>query len=294
MASEKTKAFFSFIFSKLFLKQLGIAIGIVVVISIVALLSLSHYTHHGESVKVPNLKNKNITSAIPLLESLELNYEIIDSVYLADKPAGTVVEQTPSPNEKIKKFRKVYLTINSYSKPLVTLPDVRDLSYRNAKATLEALGVLVVKIEYVPSEYKDLVKDVKKGRLVLVPGARVTQGSRLTLVVGSTQVEGVEVSCPSFRGLRYDAAIQIANADSLNIRSVQFDAPPKNKADSSLFIVYKQEPIKGSPILIGSSINIWLSKDKTLLESPEEEFKILNEDSIKRTQNKKDIENFFE
>lgn len=293
MASEKTKDFLSFIFSKLFLKQLGIAIGIITFLSVVALLSLSFYTHHGESVKVPNLKNKNIKTAIPLLESLSLRYEIIDSVYFANKPAGTIIEQTPSPNEKIKKLRKVYLTINSYSKPLVTLPDVRDLSYRNAKATLEALGVLVVKIEYVPSEYKDLVKDVKKGRQVLAPGARVTQGSRLTLVVGSTQVEGAEIPCPSFRGLKYDAAIRIANADSLNIRSVQFDTAPKNKADSALFVVFKQDPIKGAPIPIGASVNIWLTKDKTLLATPEEEFIELNEDSIKRTQNKKDIETFF-
>lgn len=293
MSSEKTKAFLSFIFSKLFLKQLGIAIGVIVVLSVASLLSLSYYTHHGESVNVPNLKNKNIKTVIPLLESLSLSYEIIDSVYLADKPAGTIIEQTPSPNEKIKKFRKIYLTINSYSKPIVTLPDVRDLSYRNAKATLEALGVIVVKIEYVPSEYKDLVKDVKKGRQVLAPGARVTQGSRLTLVVGSTQVEGVEIPCPSFRGLKYEAAIRIANADSLNIRSVQFDTPPKNKVDSALFVVYKQEPIKGSPLLVGSSVNIWLTKDKSLLDTPEEEFIQLNEDSIKRIQNKKDIETFF-
>jgi len=293
MDSNKLSSFFSFIFSKLFLKQLGIALGIVVVLSLVAFLSLRFYTHHGESVEVPLLKNKNIKEVAALLEDMDLEYEIVDSVYLSDKPAGTIIEQIPAPKEKIKKYRKIYLTINSYSKPLVTLPDVRDLSYRNAKATLEAMGLKVASVEYVPSEYKDLVKDVKRYGRTLSPGSRIPRDSRVTLVVGSIQPIGEEKPTPSFRGLKYETAIQTANADSVNIRSVQFDEEPKNKADSSLFVVYKQDPLKGTPIKIGGSINIWLTKDKTLLSTPEEEFIKLDEDSIKKSQNKKDIEKFF-
>ena len=293
MDSNKLSSFFSFIFSKLFLKQLGIALGIVVVLSLVAFLSLRFYTHHGESVEVPLLKNKNIKEVAALLEDMDLEYEIVDSVYLSDKPAGTIIEQIPAPKEKIKKYRKIYLTINSYSKPLVTLPDVRDLSYRNAKATLEAMGLKVASVEYVPSEYKDLVKDVKRYGRTLSPGSRIPRDSRVTLVVGSIQPVGEVKPTPSFRGLKYETAIQTANTDSVNIRSVQFDEEPKNKADSALFVVYKQDPLKGTPIKIGGSINIWLTKDKTLLSTPEEEFIKLDEDSVKKSQNKKDIEKFF-
>jgi beta-lactam-binding protein with PASTA domain len=293
MDSGKIRSFLSFVFSKLFLKNVFLAIGIFILISILFFFSLRFYTNHGESVEVPNLKEKKLEDAVKILNDLDLEYEVVDSTYLPGKPAGVVLEQIPAPTEKIKRYRKVFLTINSYSKPLITLPDVRDLSYRNAKATLESVGLQVVKVEYVPSEYKDLVKDVKKGRFVLAPGARVQEGSQLTLVVGGSQGETEEIDCPSFHSLTYEKAIQQANSDSLNISSAEFDIQPKNRADSSLFFVYKQFPLKGSPIAIGGSVKIFLTKDKSLLSEPEEEFKELNEDSVKKVQNKKDIEKFF-
>ena len=293
MDKSNSGSFLGFVFSKLFLKQLAIAGAIVFSLSLIAFFSLRFYTKHGEFVEVPNLKNQPLEQSIEQLEAIDLTYEIIDSVYFADKPSGTVIEQTPAPQEKIKKQRKIFLIINSYSKPLVVIPDVRDLSYRNAKATLESMGFMVVKIEYVRSEFKDLVKDVKKGRQILSPGDRISQGSRLTLVVGGNQAQGAEIPCPSFRGLSYESALRKANLDSLNIRSAEFDIPAKNKADSALFVVYKQSPLTKSPISTGSSVKIWLTKNKELLATPEEEFLQLNQDSIKKSQNKKDIETFF-
>lgn len=294
MVSKEKGPLLSFILSKSFLKQIGIALGIIVLLSIIAFLSLNIYTNHGEFVEVPSLKNKNINEAIPILEYMELNYEIIDSVYMSDKPAGTIVEQIPSVKEKIKKHRKIYLTINSYSKPLVTLPDVRDLSYRNARATIEAIGLKIARVEYVPWEYKDLVKDVKKGGVVLEPGARIPRESSVILVVGRGQSGGNDdISCPSFRGLSYREAIQIASRDSLYIRSAIFMEEPKNKADSALFIVYKQRPIKGSPTYFGGSINIWLTKDKKILSSTEEEYFKEKEDSIKQSNKDPEADKWF-
>jgi eukaryotic-like serine/threonine-protein kinase len=294
MDSKKINELLKFIFSKQFLKHLGIAIGIIVFLSMIALLSLRFYTHHGESIEVPNLKGMKLDKAMEVLNDMDLTYEVVDSVYMPQLPPGTIVEQTPAANEKIKRYRDVYLIINSYSKPMISLPDVRDLSYRNAKATLEAQGLKVIGVEYVPSEYKDLVQDVKCGGKILAPGARIRRETGVILVVGGNVGVGKEIPAPSFRGLKYDAAVKQANSDSLNIRSAQFDVAPKSKADSALFFVYKQDPIKGTPIKIGSSINIWLTKDKSLLSTPEEEY-ATKQDSVKKpqTQNKKDIEEFF-
>ncbi len=293
MAQKNKSTFFSFIFSKLFLKNLGIALGIILLSALIAFFSLNRYTQHGESIEVPNLRNKNINEAITILKYTELNYEIIDSVYLSGKPAGAIIEQIPAPKEKIKKYRKIYLTINSYSKPLVTLPDVRDLSYRNARATIEAIGLKIAAVQYVPWEYKDLVKNIKQNGVILEPGARIPRESLVVLVVGRGQSGGEGISCPSLRGLSLTEATHIANRDSLYIRSTVFTDEPINAADSALFIVYKQRPIKGSPIFFGASINIWLTKDKSMLSSTEEEFIRQKEDSIKNTQEHSDIEDFF-
>ncbi len=293
MSEKESNSFARFILSKVFLKQLAIALGLFLVIAIIAFFSLNNYTDHGESVVVPELKNKNIQEAIPILEYMDLHYEIIDSVYMANKPSGTIIEQIPAPHEKIKKHRKIYLTINSYAKPLVSLPDVRDLSYRNARATIEALGLRVRNVEYVPSEYKDLVKEVKMAGVVLAPGKRLPLASAITLVVGGSQSESKEIDCPSYRGLTYEQALLQLTLDSLSIRTVQFDQVPKNKTDSSTYFVYKQSPVKGYPVYTGTAISLWLTKDKSLFSSTEEVYIQEKKDTLKKTQAKKDIERFF-
>lgn len=296
MDSKKVNELLKFIFSKQFLlKHLVIAIGIVVLLSTIALFSLRFYTHHNESIEVPDLKGLKLDRATEILNDMDLSYEVVDSVYMPQLPPGTIVEQTPVAKEKIKRYRSIYLVINSYSRPLISLPDVRDLSYRNAKATLESMGLKVVGVEYVPSEYKDLVKDVKCGGHILPPGSKIRKETGVILIVGGNVASTQEIPAPSFRGLKYDAAVQMANQDSLNIRFAQFDATPKSKADSALFFVYKQDPIKGTPIKIGSTITIFLSKDKSLLSQPEEEYSA-KQDSVKKPQGQKkekDIEEFF-
>lgn len=289
MDANKFSGFLGFLFSKKFLKHFGIAIGSIILLSMIVFLVLRFYTHHGESVEVPKLVGMKLTQAEQYLDDQEMNYEVIDSVYLPQMAPGTIVEQNPLPKEKIKQYRKIYLVINSYSKPSVSMPDVRDLSLRNAKATLEAMGFVVAGVEYVPSEYKNLVRDVRFGGRIVSPGMRLLRGSRVTLLVGGDTGE-TEITVPSLRGLKYEAAVLRAGKDSLNIRSVMFDVAPKNKQDSAQYFVYRQSPITGTPVKVGSSINIFLTKDKTLLTSPEEIFS--DTDSIQRPRNSKDIEDF--
>lgn len=89
-------------------KQILLAIVIVVVLSWVALLILDQYTHHGESVKVPDLQGLYEEEARNLLEPYELYPMVIDSVYVKDKPLGTVVEQIPAANSSVKKNRSIF------------------------------------------------------------------------------------------------------------------------------------------------------------------------------------------
>lgn len=289
MDTKKMGQFLSFLFSKQFLKHAAIALALVFAIAISSFVVLHFYTHHGESVQVPNLKGLKLEKAIELLEASDLAYEVIDSVYLPQLKAGTIVEQTPLGKEKVKQYRQVYLVINSYAKPFVSLPDVRDLSSRNAKATLEALGLKVAGMQYVPSEYKDLVKDVKFGGRILLPGARIQRESSVILLVGG-DVSDSEITMPSLRGLKLEAVNASLRKDSLSLGSVQFDVVPRNKVDSAQFFVYKQEPITGSSVNLGRAINIWLTKNKALLEEPEAIFE--NTDSVTRPRNSRDIEDF--
>jgi beta-lactam-binding protein with PASTA domain len=74
----------------------------------------------------------------------------------------------------------------------------------------------------------------------------------------------------SLRGLTLEQAIAKAHSFSLDIGATLYDVPPKSESEKALYFVYRQEPIAGSKVSLGQSINLFLTKDKTLLDTPEE------------------------
>ena len=164
--------------------------NIVAIIVVIALLltvlfsSLNVYTKHGESVEVPDVKGVTEADAVPLLKSKGLRYEIVDEVFIKSKTPGVICEQIPLPGAIVKPNRIIYLTINSFSTKQIELPDVRNISLRQAEDMLINKG-FEVSVELVDSEFKDLVLRIKKGNTVVYPGAKFIDGTRLTLEVGA-------------------------------------------------------------------------------------------------------------
>ena len=78
----------------------------------------------------------------------------------------------------------MYLVINSREVRKVALPAVNDFSSRQANSMLTASGLQVESIEYVPSEYRDLVIDVKYQGESVTPGTPIPEGDSVILVVG--------------------------------------------------------------------------------------------------------------
>ena len=167
-----------------------IFIGLVAEILIVAVLySLDIYTRHGESIRVPEVQHLQVDEAKELLTHYGLRCEVIDSVYVDDVARGAVVEQTPKKGSSVKENRIVFLTINSNLPRKVSIPDVRDMSYRQALALLEGVGFPQPEVEYVASEYKDLVLDVVYNGVSVERGLKLPISTRLKLFVGSGVAE---------------------------------------------------------------------------------------------------------
>ena len=160
-----------------------------VVVSIALLIVLwfwmKEYSHHGESVEVPQVKGLLLADAEYELEKQGLMVVVSDSSYNRNQPAGTVLEMTPVAGSKVKTGRNIYLTINTRNVPTLPIPDIADnYSLREAEARLRSLGFKLGPIEYAPGD-KDWVLAVKcKGRNV-VAGERVEIDCPITLVVGN-------------------------------------------------------------------------------------------------------------
>ncbi len=245
------------------LRQIIYAILALVAISWITLFFIDIYTHHGESEVVPDLKGLYLPEAEQMLANHDLYPVIIDSVFDKSKKLGTVIEQNPSPNSTMKKNRPVYIIINAKQVRQIPLPDVTDLSYRQADALIRANGLVVGNIEYFPSEYKDLVVDVKFRGMSVIPGTKLPEGSAITLVVGSGIGSG-ETLVPTLKGYDLETARTAILADSLITGAIDFDIQPAGDIDA--YVVYRQRPAAGKRVPIGTRIDIWLSKDRSLLD----------------------------
>lgn len=109
---------------------------------------------------------------------------VSDSSYVKNKPAGSILDVTPSVGQKVKEGRIIYLTINTLNIPLRPVPDVADnSSMRQAQAKILAAGFKLSENEMIPGE-KDWVYGVKYMGRQLEMGDKVPVGATLTLLVG--------------------------------------------------------------------------------------------------------------
>ena len=166
------KKFWKESFAGFVLKRILLAITIFVALAWITLLIVDQYTRHGEFEVVPDLRGMYVEEAQLLLSNQDLYPQVIDSVYVRNKKLGTIIEQTPVPNSTVKKNRPIYIIINSRQVRKIPVPDVTDVSFRQADAMLKAIGLNVSGVDYKPSEYKDLVIDIKYRGRSIEPGMR--------------------------------------------------------------------------------------------------------------------------
>ena len=131
--------------------NLVIAIVIVLVGFVSLLLWLRHYTNHGVEISVPDITGLYVEEAQITLGAEGLQLAIIDSTYSQKTPLGTLLEQNPKAGSKVKQGRTVYAIQNARFRRPVIMPELRDLSLRQAKSTLKALRLELGEIIYEPS-----------------------------------------------------------------------------------------------------------------------------------------------
>ncbi|MBQ4413165.1 MAG: PASTA domain-containing protein [Prevotella sp.] len=183
----KTKEFFGKFCSKFLIWNL-IAMALVVILLVVGVnYGLDWYTHHGESIRVPNIEGMRIAKAREMMEECGLEIVVTDSGYNKRLSADCVLTQNPGAGLTVKSGHTIYVTINSSNSPSVAIPDVVDnSSYREAEAKLISLGFKVLPPQYVTGE-KDWVYGVSCNGRKVSTGERISIEQPLTLLVGSGQ-----------------------------------------------------------------------------------------------------------
>lgn len=136
-------------------------------------------------IKVPALKDFDISRAIMMLKTEGLEYEIIERS--DDRvAANTVIETVPAADSNVNVGTKITVYVSTGS-PIVyvDLPNVVNLSLEDAKKLIERNGLVVGNIEYVESDInkKDIV--VEQDPVYSDSNAQIGKGTTVNLKVGS-------------------------------------------------------------------------------------------------------------
>jgi beta-lactam-binding protein with PASTA domain len=204
---------------------------------------------------VPNLKGMNMEKMEEAIDANDLEYEIADCTYTADKPPLTILSQYPLPNALVKSGRKIYITINSETPPTIKLPTLVGLSVRSAEQQLYIAGLRKGIVHEVNDPRVKEVIEVQAFGRKIEAGASIPKGTLVDLFIGNGTSD-VEMELPDFVGKPMDE-VNIALAGvGLKVGKVTYEANDTFPAGT----VFKQScaTCEGTSVKPGDLIDLWV------------------------------------
>ena len=265
--------FLRFLGTKLFLRHLGLAAAIALVLLLGTLLWLKIYTHHGQTITVPDLTGLTEEEVADVSSSRRLRYEVIDSVFSNELPRGTVIKQNPAASSSVKKNRKIFLTMNAVNQEMVSMPQLVGLSFRQARLAMQNAGLVQGSIEYRPDYAKNNVLQQKHNDSVIKEGTKITKGSVIDLVLGMG-LSSSTTRIPDLVGKGLEEATEVIARYYLNLGAVSYDESFQEAEDSSGAFIWRQYPEydEFQRLNMGMEMDVWLSLDSALLPMPDSTF----------------------
>ena len=217
-------------------------------------VSLKKYTRHYEIIQVPSLLGLSLSSVEDTLKKINLEFVVLDSAaYNPNYNRGAILSHTPKEGSNVKPERKIYLTINPLTIQYIPLPDLKDKSLRQAMSLLESNAFRVGNLYYVDYFAKDVIRFVKATGNIINKGDSLPKFTIIDMYLGNGQMKTIEV--PDIIGLEFQNIKSKLNNYSLNLGEYYFN---QIIDDTAAAIIYKQHPIYGEKVPLGSYVSIWL------------------------------------
>ncbi|MBQ4440510.1 MAG: PASTA domain-containing protein [Bacteroidales bacterium] len=155
-----------------------------VVFLIAIMLLMRAFTRHGKEFEMPSFEGQQAQELTQRGRDEGFVFVVNDHLYENGKQPGTVLKQDPAPGEKVKRGRKVYLTVAAAEPPTIKMPELHDISLRQAQIILEAQGLVLDRVIEKPSPYENVVLDVLYRGHSIASGTQIKMGEKISLVVG--------------------------------------------------------------------------------------------------------------
>lgn len=263
--------FFYFLGRKKFYLHFLIAIVLAIVLLWVVLMSLDLFTRHGDVYIVPDFSGKTVPHLLADNYDEFFDLQVIDSIYDKRNEKGTVIIQNPLPGAKVKQGRNVYLTIVAETPENVMMPNLKNLSLRQAMVTLEANDLPVGRLEYVDYFARNAIVDQLLNEEPIETGTEIAKGTPINLLVGKGNIEA-KVPLPLLIAMTPAQAKRALHFSSLNLGREYFldDNDPEHAR------VYKTKPkaLTKDMFSLGQKVDVWYRSDEQFdFESYLEQFK---------------------
>jgi eukaryotic-like serine/threonine-protein kinase len=225
-------------------------LGLLIFIILLDQLFLPWYVSSPET-EVPKVVGLKEADAVFLLEGSDLEPVVGDTTYDAKYPKGTVVLQKPPAGHKVKEGRRVYLFISG-GDPVVKVPLLKGRSLRDAKLSLERLGLRLGYIDEVPSQNpKDMIFDQQYAE-----GTTLKQGESVGVSISLGESSQGAVVVPDLIGKSLSEAERILSESSLKVGKINYQRSFSLLPNTIL----DQYPSKGSRLNNGDAVDLFVTR----------------------------------
>ena len=207
--------------------------------------------------------------------SKDFHFILIDSVYPKGQQPGSIYQQDPLPGSKIKKGRNVYAIIVAVNPEKTIMPNLKNLSLREAIGRLESSGLDVERLDYQNYSYKNNIIDQYYNGEPIMEGTELVKGSKIVLKVGIGQ-DKEKVKVPNLIGKPASETKRLLNLAGMNIGKEVYE-----DNDSLQYMCVRRMspgPSSGS-VNAGTTIDVWYHSNRTM-NFKEEMQLLLHEDSL--------------
>lgn len=229
---------------------------------------LRAYTHHGEKLNLPDFVDKSLSQAIQEAEKKSFRIVVADSVFLVGREGGIIIDQNPEKNSKVKRSRKIYVTVTKYTPDKIKVSQIPELygkDFERKKKELEEsfeISSEILGYEYDRGAPDQILKVLYNNEEIITSEFRkdefeIDKGGTLHFVL-SKNIGGAIIMPDLICRTYSEAAFYVENLN-LVIGEVTKDGLLEDEEGA---YIYDQIPYPGDNVLTGDTIQLFLSSTK--------------------------------
>lgn len=210
-------------------------------------LLMPWYVDASGVIVVPPVVGLKFDDAKKLLDSLGFAPMKGNTRLDREHPEGIVIIQNPIDGSKVKRGRRIYLTVSG-GEFKVIVPDLRGNTVRDAKFQLEREGLKLGAVEY---QYSDIFPANTVIEQKIPPGAKVKRDVYISIVESKGSV-AEKICVPDVTGKTLAEAVKILTEIGLKLGNATY-IPSSDLLPNT---VVDQYPRVGEMVIAGQSIDL--------------------------------------